>query len=29
LIPLLEWADAKGVTIWVEGVRRVRSVPRA
>lgn len=29
LIPLLEWSDAKGVTIWVEGVRRVRSIGHA
>jgi selenocysteine-specific elongation factor len=25
LIPLLEWADATGVTSWEDGVRRVRS----
>jgi selenocysteine-specific elongation factor len=25
LIPLLEWADMKGVTLWQGGVRRVRA----
>jgi selenocysteine-specific elongation factor len=25
LIPLLEWADAKGVTEWIDGVRRLRA----
>ncbi len=25
LIPLLEWADLKGVTSWIDGVRRLRS----
>jgi selenocysteine-specific elongation factor len=29
LIPLLEWADLKGVTSWYNGVRRVRRVPPA
>jgi selenocysteine-specific elongation factor len=29
LIPLLEWADVKGVTLWDGGVRRVRRVPPA
>lgn len=29
LIPLLEWADGKGVTSWYDGVRRVRSAPPA
>jgi selenocysteine-specific elongation factor len=29
LIPLLEWADLKGVTVWEEGVRRVRLPPPA
>jgi selenocysteine-specific elongation factor len=29
LIPLLEWADLKGVTAWADGVRRVRVAPQA
>jgi selenocysteine-specific elongation factor len=29
LIPLLEWADLKGVTLWQGGVRRVRVAPPA
>jgi selenocysteine-specific elongation factor len=29
LIPLLEWADLKGVTVWEDGVRRVRITPSA
>jgi selenocysteine-specific elongation factor len=29
LIPLLEWADLKGVTAWHDGVRRVRVSPPA
>jgi selenocysteine-specific elongation factor len=29
LIPLLEWADLKGVTLWLGGVRRVRVAPPA
>jgi selenocysteine-specific elongation factor len=29
LIPLLEWADLKGVTSWHGGVRRVRVAPHA
>jgi selenocysteine-specific elongation factor len=29
LIPLLEWADLKGVTLWHGGVRRVRMAPPA
>jgi selenocysteine-specific elongation factor len=29
LIPLLEWADLKGVTAWADGVRRVRVSPPA
>ncbi|MGH7579057.1 MAG: selenocysteine-specific translation elongation factor [Gemmatimonadales bacterium] len=29
LIPLLEWADMKGVTAWVDGVRRARVSPPA
>jgi selenocysteine-specific elongation factor len=29
LIPLLEWADLKGLTSWEAGVRRLRVTPRA
>jgi hypothetical protein len=29
LIPLLEWADLKGVTYWDGGTRRVRGIPPA
>jgi selenocysteine-specific elongation factor len=29
LIPLLEWADLKGVTSWDGGVRRLGTVPPA
>jgi selenocysteine-specific elongation factor len=29
LIPLLEWADVKGFTLWDSGVRRVRRLPPA